>query len=49
MADGPVDQLDPALRGNQEQRYRLLRGGSWFDDPRGARAAFRGGVIPVSD
>jgi formylglycine-generating enzyme required for sulfatase activity len=41
MADGPVDQLDPALRGNQEQRYLLLRGGAWVVSPRRARAAFR--------
>jgi formylglycine-generating enzyme required for sulfatase activity len=41
MADGPVDQLDPALKGNLEQRYRLLRGGSWVVSPRRARAAFR--------
>jgi formylglycine-generating enzyme required for sulfatase activity len=41
IAAGPVDQLDPALKGNQEQRYLLLRGGSWFINPRNARAAFR--------
>jgi formylglycine-generating enzyme required for sulfatase activity len=37
---------DPELEGNQEQTYRLLRGGSWIDDPRYARAAFRNGDHP---
>ena len=47
MADGsPVDELDPDLDGNQEQAYRLLRGGSWFVNPPVARAAFRGGDLP---
>jgi formylglycine-generating enzyme required for sulfatase activity len=47
MADGsPVEELDPDLEGNLEQNYRLLRGGSWFDDPRLARAAFRGSLHP---
>jgi formylglycine-generating enzyme required for sulfatase activity len=42
MADGsPVDELDPDLEGNQEQNYRLLRGGSWIYSPHDARAAFR--------
>jgi formylglycine-generating enzyme required for sulfatase activity len=48
IAAGPVDQLDPALKGNQEQRYLLLRGGSWFSDPHGARAAFRSSDIPAN-
>jgi formylglycine-generating enzyme required for sulfatase activity len=49
MADGsPVDELDPDLEGNQEQNYRLLRGGSWIDNPHGARAAFRNGDHPGS-
>ena len=36
IGDGsPVEDPDPELaEGNQEQAYRLLRGGSWFDDPR---------------
>jgi formylglycine-generating enzyme required for sulfatase activity len=46
MADGPVDQLDRALGGNMEQRYRLLRGGSWFSFPENARAAFRTSYNP---
>jgi hypothetical protein len=40
---------DPGLVGDKEQRYRLLRGGSWFGNPHGARAAFRDSVNPVSD
>jgi formylglycine-generating enzyme required for sulfatase activity len=47
MADVPVDQPDPAMRSNLEQRYRLLRGGSWFSNPLFARAAFRDGYSPV--
>jgi formylglycine-generating enzyme required for sulfatase activity len=46
MADGPVDQSDTALRGTMESLYRLLRGGSWFDAPHGARAAFRSSNYP---
>jgi formylglycine-generating enzyme required for sulfatase activity len=38
---------DPELEGNQEQTYRLLRGGSWISDPHNARAAFRGSVLPA--
>jgi formylglycine-generating enzyme required for sulfatase activity len=49
MADGsPVDELDPDLEGNQEQNYRLLRGGSWFSAPLNCRAAFRGSSIPAN-
>ncbi|MFN9638102.1 MAG: formylglycine-generating enzyme family protein, partial [Synechococcaceae cyanobacterium] len=47
MADGsPVDELDPDLEGNQEQNYRLLRGGSWISVPLIARAAFRSCAHP---
>jgi formylglycine-generating enzyme required for sulfatase activity len=49
MADGPVDQPDPALRGNLEQCYRLMRGGSWFFNPLFARAAFRFSFNPDDD
>jgi formylglycine-generating enzyme required for sulfatase activity len=37
---------DPGLTGDKEQRYRLLRGGSWFNNPLSARAAFRGSSYP---
>jgi formylglycine-generating enzyme required for sulfatase activity len=43
----PVVGPDPELEGNQEQVYRLLRGGSWFSGPRFARAAFRYGGRPA--
>jgi formylglycine-generating enzyme required for sulfatase activity len=36
-----IEGPDPGLVGDKEQRYRLLRGGSWFGNPRSARAAFR--------
>jgi formylglycine-generating enzyme required for sulfatase activity len=42
----PLEDPDPALEGNQEQDYRLRRGGSWIYDPHFARAAFRDGVLP---
>ncbi|MFM9101582.1 MAG: formylglycine-generating enzyme family protein, partial [Cyanobium sp.] len=37
----PLVGPDPEVEGPQEQTYRLLRGGSWFVNPRYARAAFR--------
>jgi len=37
----PVEGRDPELEGNQEHSSRLLRGGSWINDPHYARAAFR--------
>jgi formylglycine-generating enzyme required for sulfatase activity len=46
LADGPVDQPDPALRGMLEQRYRLLRGGASLGSPHNARSAFRFGYFP---
>ncbi|MCX5952022.1 MAG: SUMF1/EgtB/PvdO family nonheme iron enzyme [Cyanobacteria bacterium] len=42
----PLEGPDADLEGNQEQAYRLLRGGSWIDDPRFARAAFRNCLLP---
>jgi formylglycine-generating enzyme required for sulfatase activity len=42
----PVEGPDSELEGNQEHSYRLLRGGSWFFDPRLARVAFRYGFHP---
>ena len=48
-ADGAaIEGPDPGLAGDKEQRYRLLRGGSWFNCPLDARAAFRDGVIPFN-
>jgi formylglycine-generating enzyme required for sulfatase activity len=43
----PREDPDPDLEGNQEQIFRLLRGGSWIDIPRDARAAFRDGGRPA--
>ena len=37
----PVEGPDPELEGNREHSYRLLRGGSCYDNPHFARAAFR--------
>jgi formylglycine-generating enzyme required for sulfatase activity len=42
----PLEGPDADLEGNQEQAYRLLRGGSWIFSPRNARAAFRNGDHP---
>jgi formylglycine-generating enzyme required for sulfatase activity len=42
----PREDPDPDLEGNQEQIYRLLRGGSWINDPHNARAAFRNSNHP---
>jgi formylglycine-generating enzyme required for sulfatase activity len=42
----PLEEPDPDLEGNQEQAYRLLRGGSWISNPRNARAAFRNSDLP---
>jgi formylglycine-generating enzyme required for sulfatase activity len=49
-ADGAaIEGPDPGLAGDKEQRYRLLRGGSWFSFPHDARAAFRDGNYPDND
>ena len=49
-ADGAaIEGPDPGLAGDKEQRYRLLRGGSWFINPHFARAAFRDSYSPVND
>jgi len=42
----PLEDPDPDLEGNQEQAYRLVRGGSWIYTPHNARAAFRSSVHP---
>jgi formylglycine-generating enzyme required for sulfatase activity len=45
----PLEVPDADLEGNHEQAHRLLRGGSWFSSPHGARAAFRNGSSPDYD
>jgi formylglycine-generating enzyme required for sulfatase activity len=46
-ADGAaIEGPDPGLAGDKEQRYRLLRGGSWINHPHSARAAFRNSYDP---
>jgi formylglycine-generating enzyme required for sulfatase activity len=42
----PLEDPDADLEGNQEQAYRLLRGGSWVLSPHYARAAFRRSYPP---
>ena len=32
---------DEGLEGSGQQAWRLLRGGSWFGEPRSCRSAFR--------
>jgi formylglycine-generating enzyme required for sulfatase activity len=46
VAGAALEQTDPGLKGNIEQSYKLLRGGSWFSLPLDARAAFRGSNFP---
>ena len=43
----PLEGPDLELEGNQEQAYRLLRGGSWIGDPVFVRAAMRYSSLPV--
>jgi formylglycine-generating enzyme required for sulfatase activity len=42
--------MDPALEalGTAQKELKLLRGGSWFDEPRYARAAVRSGIHPAN-
>jgi formylglycine-generating enzyme required for sulfatase activity len=49
VAGVALEQPDPALQGNMEQRFRLLRGGSWFLNPHVARTAFRNSSNPDYD
>jgi formylglycine-generating enzyme required for sulfatase activity len=42
----PLEDPDADLEGNQEQAFRLLRGGSWVSAPHVARAAFRDSFHP---
>jgi formylglycine-generating enzyme required for sulfatase activity len=42
----PLEDPDADLEGNQEQAFRLLRGGSWIHYPLFARAAFRNSNHP---
>jgi len=41
----PEAGKDPECKGGI-QTYRILRGGSWIDDPQFCRAALRGGNAP---
>jgi formylglycine-generating enzyme required for sulfatase activity len=48
LLDGKaLEGKDPELGGNQEQTYRLLRGGSWINAPHYCRAAYRYGNHPA--
>ncbi len=44
-----LDDPDPELEGNQEQAYRVLRGGSWLINPHFSRAAMRVSISPDYD
>jgi formylglycine-generating enzyme required for sulfatase activity len=48
LLDGSaLEGPDPGLAEvPQEQQMKLLRGGSWFDGPRNARAAMRSSLLP---
>jgi formylglycine-generating enzyme required for sulfatase activity len=43
------EDRDLAERGSGQRGWKLLRGGSWIDDPHGCRAAIRSSDFPVSD
>jgi formylglycine-generating enzyme required for sulfatase activity len=45
----PWEGVDPALEalGTAQKEWKLLRGGSWFNDPHGCRAAFRNCSYPA--
>jgi formylglycine-generating enzyme required for sulfatase activity len=45
----PWEGVDPALEalGSFQKEWKLLRGGSWFGDPRNCRAASRVGDLPA--
>ncbi|MFM1798118.1 MAG: hypothetical protein RLZZ117_396, partial [Cyanobacteriota bacterium] len=48
VGDGSaLERPDLGLEGNQEQIYRLLRGGSWVNDPHDCRAASRNSLHPA--
>jgi len=49
VAGEPWDGVDPALeaRSTAQKDWKLLRGGSWFDEPHYCRAAFRDGTLPA--
>jgi formylglycine-generating enzyme required for sulfatase activity len=44
----PWEGVDPALEalGSAQKELRLLRGGSWFNDPHVCRSAYRNGLHP---
>ena len=46
----PWEGADPALEalGTAQKDWKLLRGGSWFHEPRNARAAGRSGYHPAN-
>jgi formylglycine-generating enzyme required for sulfatase activity len=48
MDGSAIEGPDPDLRGTPDEFYRLLRGGTWLNDPPYCRAAFRGSMHPVS-
>jgi formylglycine-generating enzyme required for sulfatase activity len=49
VAGAALELPDPALKGNIEQSYRLLRGGSWYLDPHFTLTAFRNTINPDGD